>query len=457
MGLRDLPLWLGGHAPSALLGETREATHTISLTGGLVGVATCVTAANWGVAGFALAGAAGPQAWAAGAAGAIFGGVFALSVDRPGAFALDAQPSGRVRKLAMLGARIGACLLVSAVTAEAVLPLFLGKDSARVALEQREEKDQTRARSLYERFDIGVLKKNVSDADIRQKAAKVAAETIPERITGLEKQAKACGRQVASNRSALLARGLSAAAVRIELAPLSARCGTLANNARRELAAYHETAQKTLSEVVTEQTTAQSALASAQLTVKARLDEASRIEKEAISPLSSLVADSVLSVSPTARRRWFGLYLLLLLIELSPLGFKWASGQSAPGSRMAVDHELGVARHLRRRDDAIHADEQRLAVRDRIDEALDAVLRSSAARDKLTATFESRIEPLLSFDLARRMITEMEEFHELRRTSLRRCPDIADAINAMSDAMLDDLLARTRGRPMAWRPTAKAS
>lgn len=457
LGLRDLPLWLGGHSPSALHGESQETTHAISLTGGLVGMATCVTAANWGVAGFAVVGASGPQAWIGGAVGALFGGAFALSIDRPGAFALDAQSPGRARKLAMLGARVGACLLVSAVTTEAVLPLLIGRDGARVALEQREKNDNLRAYALHARFNIETLSNAVVEAEAKQKTAKAAAETIPERIQRLDSQAKACTRQLANQRSGLLAKGVSAELTRTELSALAKRCAILTNNARRELAEYREVAQKALSEAVAEQTAAQSALGGAQTAVRTRLDEAAQIEKEAISPLSSLVADNVLNVSPTARRKWFGLYLLLLLIELSPLGFKWASGQSAPGTRMAVDHDLAVARHIRRRNDAVHADEQRLAVRDWVDELLEAVLRSPAVRDKLTATFESKIDPLLSFDLTRRLISELEEFHELRRASIRRCPDIADAINALSDATLDDLLARLRGRPSGWRPMAKAS
>jgi hypothetical protein len=357
----------------------------------------------------------------------------------------------------MLGARIGACLLVSAVTTEAVLPLLIGKDGARIALEQREEKDNIRARTLQQRFSIENLRTAAVEADLKQKAAKAAAETIPERIQRLDIQAKACVRQLAKQRSALLAKGVSPAVARTELVSLSIRCGALANNAGRELAAYRETTQKLLSEAAAEQAIAQTTLADAQTAVKSRLDEAEMIEKDAITPMSSLVADSVLNVSPTARRKWMGLYLLLLLIELSPLGFKWASGRSAPGTRMAVDHDLAVARHIRRRDDAIHADEQRLDIRDQMDEILGALLRSPSVRNKLQATFESKIDPLLSFDLARRVITELEEFHELRRASVRRCPDIADAINALSDATLDDLLARLRGRPTAWRPTAKAS
>lgn len=228
----------------------------------------------------------------------------------------------------------------------------------------------------------------------------------------------------------------------------------MANAARRELERYRETSQKALSEAVAAQSTAHTALEEAEKAIKERLSEAREIEKNAITPLSSIVGDSVLNASPAARRKWIGTYLLLLLLELSPLGFKWLGGPSGPGSRMAVDHELAVARHIRRRDDAIHADEQRLAVRDSVDEMFDAALKSQVVRDRLRQTFEAGIEPLVAFDIYRRVIAEMEEMHELRRDAARRCPDASDAINGLADAVIEDLVARLRERTMTWRQTA---
>lgn len=174
--LRALALWLSGHSPSVLHDEGHEATHSISLTGGLVGVATAVTAANWGVAGSVFTG--GSAAWIGGAVGAIAGATFALSVDRPGAFALDAQAPGRGRKLAILGARVGACLLVSAVTTEAVMPLVLGQDGARIALEQRETRDAARSKDLAAQFDVVGLRASVTQADAVAAAAQSAAAMI---------------------------------------------------------------------------------------------------------------------------------------------------------------------------------------------------------------------------------------------------------------------------------------
>ncbi|MGP0104056.1 hypothetical protein [Rhodoblastus sp.] len=450
--LRALALWLSGHSPSVLHDEGHEATHSISLTGGLVGVATAVTAANWGVAGSVFTG--GSAAWIGGAVGAIAGATFALSVDRPGAFALDAQAPGRGRKLAILGARVGACLLVSAVTTEAVMPLVLGQDGARIALEQRETRDAARSKDLAAQFDVVGLRASVTQADAVAAAAQSAAAMIPPAILRMEGHTKACSQALARRRNALVAKGVNEVERRRQLGPISARCNGLANAARRELERYRETSQKALSEAVAAQSTAHTALEEAEKAIKERLSEAREIEKNAITPLSSIVGDSVLNASPAARRKWIGTYLLLLLLELSPLGFKWLGGPSGPGSRMAVDHELAVARHIRRRDDAIHADEQRLAVRDSVDEMFDAALKSQVVRDRLRQTFEAGIEPLVAFDIYRRVIAEMEEMHELRRDAARRCPDASDAINGLADAVIEDLVARLRERTMTWRQTA---
>jgi hypothetical protein len=173
--------------------------------------------------------------------------------------------------------------------------------------------------------------------------------------------------------------------------------------------------------------------------------------------MSSIIADSVLNKSPSAQRTWVSTYAFLLLLELSPLILKWLSGQSAPGTRMAVDDALVKARHVRRRDDAIHADAQRLAVRDRVDEALDEALKSPVVRERLSKLFESKIEPLLTFDLARRTIAELEEFHQNGLDATRRCPDLADRIGTLTDALLDDVISRTRGGTGTWRPTSKAA
>jgi hypothetical protein len=445
--------WLGGHSPAVLRGESREATHAIAMTGSLVAFATLTTGSIWAIAGYAIAG----DSLIGGAVGAVLGASFALSIDRIGAYALDAQTPGRGRTLAMVGIRACACILVSAITTERITPMLLGRDGERIASEQREAKDAARAKALNERYDITGLRANIAQADMKVTAAQAAVATIPATIVKMETDARTCWQTVARRRANLVARGVGEAERKRLLGPLSAHCGDLANAARRELGLYRDAAQKAFAEIVTRQSVAHDALSSAEATINARLAEGSQIDRASITSMSSIVGDSVLNSSPSARRTWIATFAFLLLVELSPFVLKLLSGASAPGARIAVDHSLAVARHMRRRDDAIHADEQRLAVRDRVDAALEEALKSPVVRERLNKLFESKMELLLAFDVARRMIAEMEELHQNRLDATRRYPDRADWINAMADALLDEIVERARDSAGAWPRTAKAA
>ena len=104
---------------------------------------------------------------------------------------------------------------------------------------------------------------------------------------------------------------------------------------------------------------------------------------------------------------------------------------------MAVDHSLAVARHMRRQEEAVHCDEQRLSVRDHTDAALDEALKSPVVRDRHKKLLESMIGSLLTFDVARRTIAELEDFQQDCLDIARRRPDLAHAISAMRDDTLD--------------------
>lgn len=451
--LHALFQWLGGHSPTVLRGESREATHAIAMTGSLVAFAMLTTGSIWAIAGYAIAG----DSPIGGVVGAIVGASFALSIDRIGAYALDAQAPGLGRTLAMVSIRACACILISTITTERITPVLLGRDGERVALEQREAKDIARAKALNERYDITGLRANAAQADVKVTEAQAAVATIPASIVKMETDARACWQTVTMRRASLVKRGVGEVERRRLLVPLTANCADLTNATQRELGLCRDASQKALTEAVTSQSAARAALSSAEAAINARLSEGSQIDRASITGLSSMVADSVLISSPSARRTWISFYLFLLIIELSPLVLKSLSGPSAPGARIAVDHSLAVARHMRRRDDAIHGDEQRLAVRDRVDAALEEALKSPVVRERLNRLFESTMEPLLAFDMARRTIAEMEEFHKNWLDATRRCPDLADRINAVTKALLDEIVERTQDSAGAWTRTAKAA
>lgn len=458
MALRDIFLWLAGHDPATLREESREATQPIVLVGAAVALAALVTGTNWGIAGFGLAGGNySPQAWSAAAIAALFAALVVIVIDRAGVFALDAQSPGLIRKGALLGVRVGICCLVSAVTTQFITPHLLEKESKAFALEQREQKDAARAKALHERFDISGLREAVGAADLNVNSAAAAITTVPLGIQAMDAEAKTCWRQYAGRKQALLAKKIGEVDARNQLAAHATRCTAASTTVRRELTTHREKAKKALEDAAARQSAARASLVDAEATIKQRLVEAAKIEKDAISPQSTRVTEGVMEASPAARRKWWATYVLILLLELAPLALKGIAGPSAPGARMAVDHDLTVAGHQRRRENAIHAKKQRVALRDAMDEAKDAALLSVETRDRFKALFESKLDALLPLDVAKRIVAEIEEAHDLRLASARRCPGAVDAINAAWDQAMDELTARLHGRPsVARRPMAAA-
>jgi len=446
--------WLGGYPPSALRGERVESSHPINLTGGLVAMATTTTAAMWGAVGYTTFG----NSAVAGAIGVAMGASFALSIDRVGAYALDAQSPGLARTASMLAMRSVMSVLVSFVTLPQLVPMMDGGDSERVAIEQREQRDARRVSALQDRFNIDGLRTAAALAEDKVRTGQAAVDTIPPAILKAEADARAC-LQTLTNRNALLVRrGVSELRRGRQLAPLVARCGGLTDTARRELASYKNSATKALADAVTGRIEARKKLSEAEAWVTTARQEAYDKDRKIITRYSSFVTDSLLSLSPTARAKWLIAAVFLLLVEAAPLTMKALSGQSAPGARISVDDRLERARYARRHDDAVHADEQRLLVRDRLDNALDSAFKSPDVALRLVTLFEDRLEPMLGFDLARRTLSELEEFHNTCLDASRRCPDLSDRIRALQDALLDDILRWWRSRaPPDVRPMSKAA
>jgi hypothetical protein len=191
------------------------------------------------------------------------GASFALSIDRIGAYALDAQKPGWGRSLAMVIIRGSMSVLISGITTERIVPVLLGKDSERVAIEQREEKDAERAKVLPERYNIAGLRANITLADGAASVAQKAVETIPAVIVKMEADARGCARILAARRSALLERGVAEAERNHQLAALMSHCAALETSAQRELRLYRESSQKALADAIAGQSAAHAALATA--------------------------------------------------------------------------------------------------------------------------------------------------------------------------------------------------
>jgi hypothetical protein len=417
-------------------------------------MATATTAAMWGATGYTMFG----DSAVAGAVGAAIGAAFALSVDRVGAYALDAQKPGLARTVSMLAIRATMSVMLSFVTLPRLISVMDGPDTERVTIEQREQRDAARAIVLKSRFDIDGLAAAVALAEDKVRRAQTAAETIPPTVIKADADARACRQTLANRRAFLARRGASEAERARELASLTARCANLAEAAKRELAEFKDSAAKALADAVANRVEALAKLSNAESAVTVERQDAYDKDRSIITRRSSFVADSLLLMSPTARANWFIASILLLLAEMTPLLMKALSGQSAPGARISTDERLERARHARRHDDAAHADELRLLARDHLDEAFSSAFKSPNTAQRLQELFESHLEPMLAFDLARRTLAELEVFHAESVDASRRCPELSDRILALKESLLDDILRRWRNNaPPNVRPMSNAA
>jgi hypothetical protein len=457
MALRNALLRLAGYDPRSLAGESRETTQPIALAGATVALAATVTGLNWGVAGFSLVSGGGTSAFASAAIAGLLGASVVTTIDRAGIFVFDTQSGGRFRKGALLAGRVALCLLVGAATTEFITPRLLNAESKAMALAQREHNQAVRVKSLREVHNIDALRSSSSDADTGVAGAEAALAVVPQNIRDMEAGARTCWRQHADRKRALLAAQNTRVGVRQQLAPLAARCTTLSNAARNELAAHQDRQRQALDHAQEQQRAARAALTGAESAAREQLSEATAIEKEAISAQSTGVIGKVLETNPDARRKWWIVYALIVLLELSPLLFKAASRQTVPGMRIATDYDLSIASHMRRREEAIHQDELKLAERDLRDGVRLAALQSPATRDRLKAFYEMHLEALTPLELAKRTAAEIEEAHDMRQSSIRRYPDCAGILNAVYDKAFDDVLDRLRNQGAPRRPFAAAA
>jgi len=217
---------------------------------------------------------------------------------------------------------------------------------------------------------------------------------------------------------------------------VAANCNVEAATAHRAQDAYDSEARNALHQAETQHAAASSAFSQAQKAISARLAQASYIESEAITPQSATVLASLLASDPGARSKWYGVYGFITCLELLPLLLKILSARSLPGVRIAVDRDIAVAMHERRRTAAYEDQQREMDLRAAMDLGMNEALASAAVQEQASRLFQSKVEALIPIEIAKRLFVEIEAGARDAQAAIRRHPDHAGIIGeAWSQAM----------------------
>ena len=231
---------------------------------------------------------------------------------------------------------------------------------------------------------------------------------------------------------------------RDSLKGLAADCNSQAAAARRAQDAYESEAQNALHHAESQHAAASSAFSQAQKAISTRIAQANVIESEAISPQSATVLASLLASDPGARSKWYGVYGFITCLELLPLLLKTLSDRSAPGVRIAVDRDIALVMHERRRIAAYEDQQREMDLRAAMDFAMNEALSSGEIREQAIKLFQSKIGALVPIEIAKRLFAEIEAGAREAETAMRCHPDYAKAIGEAWSRAMEEVCERLR-------------
>lgn len=456
MKVRDLLARLAGHDPKSLDGHGHDDRQPITQTGWSVVPPLIVTSLNWAGAGVALSLGSG---WiAAIIAGLILGAIGFVVVaifDRAALYHMDTQSNGVLSKLGLVGIRMMIILLISSVTAQAIAPLLMRSELTQEALRIREQSQEQRTQRLVTQHDLPGHQVAVDRADADVEKVKRALAIVPQDIQQRLDAARRCWAGHNRRRDQLRAQGLSDPAVRRALASTSARCSSSMSSAQRDLEAYRQKSRAALAGAEQDAQGARLALSDSETSLKAKLEEAAEIERSAIGPQSAIVLDSLLKSNDEARYKWWRIYLLIVFAEVMALLLKLMAGMSVPGMRIAIDKQIAMERHARRRKAA--AEEARIeeALRETMTAAMLTALSTSEVQNHAAQLFTGKVEALAPIEVFKALMREIEAGEVNVQSAIQRHPDIARVITEAWAKTIDEVVERLRPtKPNTWRSAA---
>lgn len=376
---------MGGYAPRTVEADPHDEREPLMKLGWAVVLAVLVAAANWATAGWVYSeGESTLFRIVISSAGAALGGAIVLVFDRGFLYFSDTSIGrGRATVIAYATFRIFIILLVGSITAQAVMPIIMGKELAAHALAMIEQSEAERMFKLGSQYDLDSKKAAVETATGEIKRFEMAASTIPPDIQQKLVAARSCWSDYANRKFGLVSGGSSDAEAREQLAWKAAKCDRESKTANAVRDAYLKRTRAQLDTAVALRMQAATDFSDANATVKGKINRARGIEADAITPRSSTVLWSLLRSDPGALMKWAVVSMTLLFLELFPLIQKFQAGQSSIGRRIAIDRTI---RRLQF-DEQLARAEHDVVVAGAITKASKCAVADALANPEVRATF----------------------------------------------------------------------
>lgn len=453
--MRGLFVWMTGHDPRVVATTADPAEqHELAAMGVPVLFAALVAAASWAVAGSALL-PASAQPWGA-ALVALLGMGLVLGMDRVFLYVVDAYQVRRFPSIAFGIVRFGLTILMSSVTAQALMPVLLKDELALHALKMVERDDLERHSALAQRYGL--------DDKARQEEAAAAALTLAQNQAKqplppeLQRQLAAANQCVVAHRKRVAEAPASdgsdaRAQLQQRLQDEGQRCQGLLREARAARSAHEAKAQARLAAADQALNEARSSAAEARQQRDERAEAALKAQASATTPNSATVLADLLRNDAGAFLKWLGITALLLVLEAMPLILKSLRGRSAVGARLVLTREARLAAERATLEKSLmEADtEARLAAAARVglDDALDSAELQQHFRSQALSTLRAA-GPL---DAVVRLSRKMQEGEQEVRRHMAAYPSHHAVATGWTQAVRQAAEIITGG---AYPPAAKA-
>lgn len=331
---------LGGYQPAELPGEPQDIGRILRIGMGVF-IAAVFSALNWGIAGWTFAGS--PDWLVQGVIAMVCSllGVTLICVFDPSfIYFLDTKQAGLWGSIKACGyaiIRVGLILVVSSLTAQAIVPLLLYNELAGHALKMREASELSRNNLLTTQFDTAGKKSEVTHASSEVRQWQEATRTLPPQIQSHIADADRCWQSYNAKRAALIRQGLPRREVKGRLHGEAQRCADQSKAARAERDQYWKDARNQLDLAIQQQKTATGQLNQAHSLIKEKTEKAAAIEESSYTPTSALVLADLLQKEPAAKIKWVMITAVLMAIELLFLLLKLQAGQTGVGKQIAAN------------------------------------------------------------------------------------------------------------------------
>lgn len=334
--MRSVLIWLTGHNPK-VVGSLASASeeHDLAVMGVPVLFSAAVAGMCWAVAGYSLL-PAWSHPWSCAVAG-LMGVGLVIALDRVFLYAADTQEMHWQALAGFAILRVAVTLILSSLTAQAVMPILLNDELAQHRLRMIERDDQARHSELTKR--LGVEEKELHRkvaADEFMRAQVAAKEPAPGGIRGKLLESSQCQEELRRNITAALGDDGTRDSREIPegLRSLELRCQRLNADAQAALAAHRIAVKARLENAEQALRQAQLSASGAQRQRDQRVQEAFEAQSAATTETSATVLADLLRHDVGALVKWLVVTGLLLSLEVMPLLMKALRGRSAIGERM---------------------------------------------------------------------------------------------------------------------------